>query len=100
MSELIADVILALQDAQDAAAGMHDELSGPSASEEAEKAIEVGVELGLLRKEMVAITEISKEEAGQIVGRIRKIIMMCTGKLQKLHPFLMKTIEATLRAAE
>ena len=100
MSELIADVILALHDAQDAAAGMYDQLTEPSAADEAEKAIQVGVELGLIRKEMVAVSELSKEQAGEIVATIRHVIMRCTGELRQLHPYLMKTIEATLRAAE
>ena len=101
MSEYLADFVLALKDAQDAATRLRDGLSTETARDQADELNRIEGELGALRQEMAAAEVLPLNRAGEIVEQLRGMLVGASGEeLMVLHPHLVQAIAATMRGAE
>ncbi len=101
MSEYLADFVLALKDAQDAATRLRDGLSAETARDQADELNRIEGELGALRQEMATAEALPLNRAGEIVEQLRGMLVGASGEeLMVLHPHLVQAIAATMRGAE
>ncbi len=101
MSEYLADFVLALKDAQDAATRLRDGLSAETARDQADELNRIEGELGALRQEMATAEVLPLNRAGEIVEQLRGMLVGASGEeLMVLHPHLVQAIAAAMRGAE
>jgi hypothetical protein len=100
MSEYLADFIIALKDAQDAAVRLRDGLAADTATQ-ADELNRIEGELSALREEMAAVDVLPLTRAGEIVEQLRGMLVRANDdQLMTLHPHLVQAIAATMRGAE
>jgi len=101
MSEYLADFILALKDAQDAAVRLGDGLPAETADTQADELSRIEGELGALRQDMATVEVLPLNRAGEIVEQLRGMLVRASGEeLMALHSHLVQAIAATMRGAE
>ena len=101
MSEYLADFVLALKDAQDAAVQLRAGLSAETARDQDEELNRIEGELGALRQEMATAEALPMSRAGEIVEQLRAMLVRASDdELMVLHPYLVQAIAATMRGAE
>jgi hypothetical protein len=101
MTEYLADFVLALKDAQEAAGQLRDGLSAEAARSQGEELNRIEGELGALRQEMATVEVLPMNRAGEIVEQLRGMLVRASDdELMVLHPHLVQAIAATMRGAE
>ena len=101
MSEYLADFIIALRDAQNAAVRLRDGLPPDIATGQTDELNRIEGELGALREEMAAVDVLPLTRAGEIVEQLRGMLVRANDdQLMTLHPHLVQAIAATMRGAE
>jgi len=101
MSEYLADFVLALKDAQDAAVQLRAGLSAETAQDQGEELNRIEGELGALRQEMATLAALPMSRAGEIVEQLRGMLVRAShDELMVLHPHLVQALAATMRGAQ